>query len=137
MDQECCLRCARESPKPGEKLVRISVVAELFQGSNVGADGNFLGIDPHGFGAALDDGPARARRLKTDENHLMARIGQAVKQMVQDASTSDHAARRDNDAGTSYVVDLARLFLLRREVKAFPGCRRAVLRNQLARFLVV
>src|SRR5262245_12862605 len=89
MDQECCLRCARESPKPGEKLIRISVVAELFQGSNVGADGNFLGIDPHGFGAALDDGPARARRLKTDENHLMARIGQAVKQMVQDASTSD------------------------------------------------
>src|SRR5260370_9562858 len=99
MHQESRLRRPRESSQPRQKLLRVGVIAELFKRSYMGANRNFLGINPHRLSAVLDDGPARARRLKANEDHLIARIGQAEKQVVQDASSGHHAASTNNDAG--------------------------------------
>src|ERR1041385_3721428 len=106
MNEKCLLRRRFECPQPVKKLFSISVVAELFQGGNLGADGNNFRENAHRLGSALDDLATRTRRLESNKQNLIAWIGQPQEQVMQDASTCHHAAGRNNDAGISNLVDL-------------------------------
>ena len=66
-------------------------------------------MDAQEFRAALQRLPAGTFRLIAHEQHRAPRIGQPVRQMMQDASAGDHAARRNNDAGRDHIVDLLRI----------------------------
>src|SRR3954464_6583716 len=96
------------------------MIAELLENRDLRTDGNHLTEDLHFLCAALDDRTASAGRLESDEEHEIAWIGHALKKVVQNASTGNHAARRDNDAGILHFIDA--LGFLRRlgEREAFP-----------------
>jgi hypothetical protein len=80
----------------------------------------------------LDDGAARARRLKADKDHQVPRIGQPLRQMMQDAAAGHHPARRNNDRRKMALVNLLRLLGGLREREALPLDRRAVFRIKSA-----
>src|SRR5215470_9537237 len=120
MNKKCCLRPGLKASQPAEQLFRVGMITELLQSSYLRADGHFVRENLHRTGPVLDDIPARARRLKTDEDYLIARIGKPLCQMVQHPSACDHAAGGYDDAGILYLVDLAGIFLLGSEVKALP-----------------
>src|SRR5262249_42011983 len=82
-----------ESAQPGQQFGSISVIAELLQGGHLRANGHFVAENLDRWGAALDDETTRARRLKTDKQHKVLRIRQALRQVMQHASAGGHAAR--------------------------------------------
>ena len=73
------------------------MIAELLERRDLGANRNELAEDLHFGRLALDGESARARRLKSDEEHQIPRIGQPLRQMMQNASARHHAARRNDD----------------------------------------
>ena len=82
------------------------MVTELFEGRDLGADGNVISENLHFIGFVLDRESAGAGRLESDEEHEIARIGKALGEVVQDAATRDHAAGRNDDCRHPRFVDL-------------------------------
>ena len=82
--------------------------------------------------------PPRTFRLIAHEQDRAARIGQALRQMVQDATAGDHAARRNDDAWRDHVVDLLGFFDRARHMH-FVAVQRVVVAGlfQLREFRVV
>src|SRR5437763_9810141 len=112
------------------------MIAELLQSGYMRADRRLVREYAYCFGSALDRSSACARSLKTDKDHLVTGIRQALHQVVQNASSGDHAAGRDNDAGIVDLIDLFGVFLLGREVKALPVQWRSKALDQLPGFVV-
>src|SRR6185312_14644621 len=123
-------------PQPAKKLLSIGMVAELFQRSHLGTDGNNLRENTHGLCSAFDDLAARPRRLKANEQDLVARIRQSQKQMVKDASAGDHAAGGNDDAGITDFIDLPRIFLFGSKVESVPVQRRTIFPDELFRLFI-
>ena len=96
------------------------MVAELFQGRNLGPDGNVVAEDFHLVGFVFDGEAASAGSLESDEQYEIAWIGEALGQVVQDTPASGHAAGGNDDRGHVGFVDLLRLFGRGREGKVRP-----------------
>src|SRR6185369_14783572 len=102
------------------------MIAELLEGKNLRPDRNHLAEDLHFLGSALNGESARARRLKSDKEHQVSWVRQTQKQVVEDAATGDHSARRDDDAGILDLVDLLGILRSTGKGKAVPLQRRTI-----------
>ena len=98
--------------EPLQQFVHVGVVAELFEGGDLRAHGNDLAEDLHLARAVLDLAAARAHRLEADEQDEVARVRQALDQVVLDAAALAHSVGGDDDRREVALVDL--LGLLRR-----------------------
>jgi hypothetical protein len=68
------------------------MVAELFEGGNLGANLHNVAEDLYFFGAALDREPTRARSLESDELYCIPRVWQPLSQVMQNPATGRHSA---------------------------------------------
>src|SRR6266496_4262962 len=105
MDQISRARLVPERAQPLQQLGWIGVVAELFEGHDLGADGDNLSVDLHFRGAALDGGAAGSGRLESNEHHRIPGIRKSLRQMMLYTPTRYHAARRNNDRREFRIVD--------------------------------
>jgi metallo-beta-lactamase family protein len=64
----------------------------LFERRDVGPDGHGFTENTHFRGAALDHEATRARRLESDEDHRVFRVGQPLHQVVQNSAPGRHPA---------------------------------------------
>src|SRR6266436_10239241 len=106
--------------QPLKELTGVSVVAELFECRNLRANWDNLAEDLHFRRAAFDGEASRARRLKSNENDSVLRIGQTLCQMMLNAAAGDHPARRNDDAGRLVVVNVFRFLSRLRKDEALP-----------------
>src|SRR5271157_6445569 len=120
MHQVRLLRGTAKRVQPLQQLRSIRVVAELLQRGDLRADGNLLAKHLHLGRAVLDGESSRTRRLEADEQYQVSRIGEAQHQVVQYASTRDHAAGRDDNARILGIIDLLRVVLRDIEMKVRP-----------------
>src|SRR5690349_8428645 len=106
MDKICGGGLTSECPQPLQQLGRISVIAELLEGDHLCADRNFFAVDSYHGGTTLDDRTSRSGSLKTDEDHCIARIGEALYEVMQNAAAGHHTAGGHDNAGKMSRIDL-------------------------------
>src|ERR1700752_216598 len=85
------LRLSRESTQPGQQLWRIGVVAELFEHGDLRTNLHNVTEDLYFLRAALDGEPARARSLKSNEQHCILWIRQPLREMMKDSPAGRHS----------------------------------------------
>src|SRR5208337_4505783 len=110
------LKCVQ----PLQHFRRIGMIAELFEGRDLSADGHELAEDLYLRRSVLDGGAARAGRLEADKNHQVLWIGQPLRQVMQNAAASNHPARRNDDRRIVALVNLLRLLGGQRKREAWP-----------------
>src|SRR5581483_9150457 len=98
---------------------------------------NFFAKDFHGGRPALDRRAPGARGLEADEQHYIPGIGETLSQMMQDAASSGHSARRDDNARKMRRIDLFRLFGRGGKRESRPLQRRPVGIDHVPSFLAV
>ena len=113
------------------------MVAELLERGDLGSDRNVVSENLDFVGLALDGETAGAGSLESDEEDEVSRVGKALRQVMKDAASSDHAARRNNDRRHSGLVDLLGFFGRRSECEARPCQWRAALPDHVAGFVAV
>src|SRR4029079_1043270 len=106
MDKVCGGRLTSGCPQPRPPFGRISVIAELLEGDHLCADRHFFAVDSNHGGAALNDRTSRSGSLKTDEDHCVARIGEALYEVMQNAAAGHHTAGGHDDAGKVSCINL-------------------------------
>ena len=102
------------------------MVAELFQRRDLRAHRNDLAEDLHLARAVLDLAAARSHRLVADEQHKVARVRQALDQVVLDTPAHAHSVGGNDDRREVAVVDLLRLLRRAGKVESRPIQRRAM-----------
>src|SRR5579883_977883 len=112
-------RC-RERSEPLEKLRGVGVIAKLLECGDLSSNGNNLAKDLHFCRTSLDSCTTRARCLKADKQDKVARVRQALQQMVLDATARYHSTGRNNNAGELAIVDPFRLLLCLRKRESLP-----------------
>src|SRR5690242_19836245 len=106
-------RLVAERTQPLQQFRRICMIAKLFQSCDLGSNRYKVAEDFDFRNLVFDQEAARSRRLESDEQDQVPRVRQALSEMMQDAATRRHAARRDDDGWHKRRVDLLR-FLCRR-----------------------
>ncbi len=97
-----------ESPDPIDYLGLVGMGAEAVEPPHLGLPLHRLTEDVHDL-SAVDEAPAeRSLGLEADEQHQIARIAEAVLQVVENASALAHARRGDHDDGFAHLVERAR-----------------------------
>ena len=86
-----------ETAEPAQDLARIGVRRHRVDLLDSRADRHVLAVDLDLLRAVDQLPAARAGRLEADEEHRVARVGQARDQVMQHAAAGRHAARRDDD----------------------------------------
>src|SRR5437879_1397545 len=122
-----------ERSQPLQQLRGIRVVAELFESGDLRSDRNVFAEDLHFVGFALDGETAGARSLESDEQDEVSRVWEALRQMMKDATSGDHATGRNDDRRHSGVVDLLGFFGGRGEGESRPRQRRSILDRKSTR----
>src|SRR5882724_7854476 len=107
------------------------MIAELLKRCDLSANWDEVPEDLHLGRAALDDCPPRARRLEPDEEYEVLRVRQALGEVMQNASTRRHTARRDNDRRILTCIDFLRLFGRLCEGESRPVERGTVLLDEI------
>src|SRR4051812_44330659 len=111
----------------------IGVIAELFECCRASADRDETAKNLYFSSATLYECPSRSRSLKSDKQYEVFWIGQPLRQVMQNAPSRRHAARRNDDAGILTRVDFLRLLGRDRKCQAGPIERRTVFLDQVCR----
>jgi len=91
--------------QPIEKFALIGVHRKMAEIDDLGSHG-YVATEKFGLPLTVDQGAsARSRRLKTDEDDRVARIGQALREVMEDASSSRHSGSRNDHRGSPHVAD--------------------------------
>src|SRR6185437_12858968 len=94
-----------ETGEPADKFAAISVRGKLADFRNFSAHRNFIAVNAREFPTFEQIPAERSFALVACQNDSVARVGQAPRQVMQDAPARAHAARGDNDAWRLDVVD--------------------------------
>src|SRR5579871_1244504 len=97
------------------------MVAELLERRDLRANGHKVSVNLYLVRPGLDREAASSGRLEANEQNEIPGIRQSLREMMQDASAGDHAARRDDHRGHHGVIDFLRLLRSRCECEAGPG----------------
>src|SRR5437899_3376947 len=96
----------REACEPAEEFTAAGVSGKLPQLDDFRAHWNVFAVDAQRLRAFEQRAPPRALGLEAGQQHGIARIGQAARQMKQHAAAGGHAARGNDDAWGVDVADL-------------------------------
>src|SRR5205085_8603691 len=99
-----------ECVQPLQQLGSVRVIAELLESCDLRANRDHLTENLYFVCAALDDVPARPRRLEADEDDQVFGIGEALREMVQNATSRSHSAGRDDDRWVARLVNFLGFF---------------------------
>ncbi len=120
-----------EPAHPGAQLAPVGVGRVAADRLHFGAAPVLLAEDLEDFLALLNPAAEGVLRLEADEEDQVSVVADAIGQMVKDAARLRHARRRDDDRGTTQIVE--RLRVARRRGCSGPaGSRRARRRSRSA-----
>src|SRR5579871_3325855 len=94
-----------EGMQPLQKFGRIGVITELFDCRDLGTDWNDVAKNFDFRRAALNGGTASSGRLKSNKDDQGSGIGQALREMMLNASSCHHSTGGNNNAGIAAVID--------------------------------
>src|SRR5882762_5021422 len=89
----------RKRTQPFQQFRRVGMIAELFERGDFGPNGDRLAENAHFGSAVLDRSSPRPRRLESNKDHGISRIGETLHEVMQNASAGHHAAGGYDDGG--------------------------------------
>src|SRR4051812_37007950 len=92
VNQICRGRMIAECAQPLQQFRRVGVIAELLERCDLGSNGNVVTKNLDLLSSALDCKSARAGGLKSNKQDEISGIGQALGEVMQNASAGSHAA---------------------------------------------